>query len=65
MELLGTDLPVAGAPPGTYAWQDGAFLGALKAGHWVRTLTKPSTTPLLTKPITDEARLLYLAGDPR
>ena len=35
MELLGTDLPVEGAPPGTYAWQDGAFLAALKAGHWV------------------------------
>ena len=35
MELLGTDLPVEGAPAGTYAWQDGAFLAALKAGHWV------------------------------
>ena len=35
MELLGTDLPVEGAPPGTYAWQDGAFLAALKAGDWV------------------------------
>ena len=35
MELLGTDLPVEGAPPGTYEWQDGAFLAALKAGHWV------------------------------
>ena len=32
---LFTDLPVEGAPPGTYAWQDGAFLSALKAGDWV------------------------------
>ena len=35
MELLGADLPVEGAPAGTYAWQDGAFLAALRAGHWV------------------------------
>ena len=35
MELLGTNLPVEGAVAGTYAWQDGAFLYALKAGHWV------------------------------
>jgi len=35
MDLLGSDLPVEGAPAGTYAWQDGAFLAALRAGHWV------------------------------
>jgi midasin len=35
MDLLGSDLPVEGAPPGTYAWQDGAFLAALRAGAWV------------------------------
>ena len=35
MELLGADMPVEGAPAGTYAWQDGAFLSALRAGHWV------------------------------
>ena len=35
MDLLGSDLPVEGAPPGTYAWVDGAFLAALRAGHWV------------------------------
>ena len=35
MELLGADLPVEGAPAGTYAWQDGAFLSAMRNGHWV------------------------------
>lgn len=35
MDLLGSDLPVEGAPAGTYAWQDGAFLAALRAGAWV------------------------------
>ena len=35
MDLLGSDLPVEGAPPGTYAWQDGPFLAALRSGHWV------------------------------
>jgi len=34
MDLLGSDLPVEGAPPGTYAWQDGPFLAALRSGHW-------------------------------
>ena len=35
MDLLGSDLPVEGAPAGTYAWQDGSFLAAIKEGHWV------------------------------
>ena len=35
MELLGADLPVEGAPAGTYEWQDGAFLAAMRCGHWV------------------------------
>ena len=35
MELLGADLPVEGAQAGTYAWQDGAFLSAMRNGHWV------------------------------
>ena len=40
MDLLGSDLPVEGAPPGTYGWQDGAFLAALRAPmQQVLTLT--------------------------
>ena len=37
MDLLGTDLPVAdGAGGGAqFAWSDGVFLSALKAGDWV------------------------------
>jgi len=37
MDLLGTDLPVDGAAGGgaQFAWSDGVFLSALKAGDWV------------------------------
>ena len=35
MDLLGVDLPVAGAKAGTFRWCDGAFLQALKRGEWV------------------------------
>ncbi len=37
MDLLGTDLPVDGGGAGgaQFAWSDGVFLSALKAGDWV------------------------------
>jgi midasin len=35
MDLLGLDLPVRGGKGGEFAWCDGVFLQALKAGHWV------------------------------
>jgi len=37
MDLLGTDLPVDGGGGGgaQFAWSDGVFLSALKAGDWV------------------------------
>jgi len=36
MDLLGTDLPVDGGGGGAqFAWSDGVFLSALKAGDWV------------------------------
>eukprot|EP00850_Spirogloea_muscicola_P001971 SM000007S20931 [mRNA] locus=s7:964636:998915:+ [translate_table: standard] len=35
MDLLGTDLPVDGGRGGEFAWSDGVFLQALKAGDWV------------------------------
>jgi len=35
MDLLGSDLPVEGGDGASFRWCDGAFLQALKAGHWV------------------------------
>jgi midasin len=35
MDLLGLDLPVSGGQAGQFAWCDGVFLQAMKAGHWV------------------------------
>jgi MoxR-like ATPase len=35
MDLLGSDLPVEGGTGGEFAWCDGIFLRALKAGDWV------------------------------
>lgn len=35
MDLLGSDLPVEGGQGGEFAWRDGAFLQAMKEGHWV------------------------------
>ncbi len=35
MDLLGSDMPVLGGRPGEFAWCDGVFLQALKAGAWV------------------------------
>ncbi|XP_055890090.1 midasin-like isoform X2 [Biomphalaria glabrata] len=34
-DLFGADLPVEGGEAGMFAWRDGPFLQALKAGHWV------------------------------
>lgn len=34
-DLFGTDLPVEGGKGGEFAWRDGPFLAALKAGHWI------------------------------
>lgn len=34
-DLFGADLPVEGAPGGTFAWRDGPLLRALKNGHWI------------------------------
>ncbi|XP_059144482.1 midasin-like [Physella acuta] len=34
-DLFGADLPVEGSEGGVFAWRDGPFLQALKAGHWV------------------------------
>lgn len=33
--MFGTDLPVEGGKGGEFAWRDGPFLVALKAGHWI------------------------------
>lgn len=35
MDLLGSDLPMADAPAGTFTWVNGPFLDALVHGHWV------------------------------
>ncbi|KNC56498.1 uncharacterized protein AMSG_11499 [Thecamonas trahens ATCC 50062] len=35
MDLFGSDLPVEGGAPGQFAWRDGVFLQALRAGDWV------------------------------
>lgn len=35
MDLLGSDLPVEGGRGGEFAWRDGVFLQAIKAGDWV------------------------------
>ena len=34
-DLFGADLPVEGGRGGEFAWRDGPFLRALKAGHWI------------------------------
>jgi midasin len=34
-DLFGADLPVEGGDGGQFAWRDGPFLQALKAGHWI------------------------------
>jgi midasin (ATPase involved in ribosome maturation) len=34
-DLFGADLPVEGGKGGEFAWRDGPFLRALRAGHWV------------------------------
>ena len=34
-DLFGADLPVEGEEGGRFAWRDGPFLQALRAGHWV------------------------------
>ena len=34
-DLFGADLPEEGGKGGAFAWRDGPFLQALKAGHWV------------------------------
>ncbi len=34
-DLFGADLPVEGGRGGEFAWRDGPFLKALKAGQWV------------------------------
>ena len=34
-DLFGADLPVEGAEGGRFAWRDGPFLQALKAGDWI------------------------------
>ncbi|KDR17835.1 Midasin, partial [Zootermopsis nevadensis] len=34
-DLFGADLPVEGGGGGQFAWRDGPFLQALKAGHWI------------------------------
>ena len=34
-DLFGADLPVEGGEGGHFAWRDGPFLRALKAGHWI------------------------------
>jgi hypothetical protein len=33
--LFGADLPMEGGDGGQFAWRDGPFLQALKAGHWI------------------------------
>ncbi|KAJ4439015.1 hypothetical protein ANN_14971 [Periplaneta americana] len=34
-DLFGADLPIEGGDGGQFAWRDGPFLQALKAGHWI------------------------------
>lgn len=34
-DLFGADLPVEGGKGGQFAWRDGPFLRALRAGHWI------------------------------
>jgi midasin len=34
-DLFGADLPVEGGRSGEFAWRDGPFLAALRAGHWI------------------------------
>ena len=34
-DLFGSDLPVEGGDGRQFAWRDGPFLQALKAGHWI------------------------------
>jgi midasin (ATPase involved in ribosome maturation) len=34
-DLFGADLPVEGGVGGQFAWRDGPFLQALKAGDWI------------------------------
>lgn len=34
-DLFGADLPVEGGSGGEFAWRDGPFLQALRAGHWI------------------------------
>lgn len=34
-DLFGADLPVEGGKGGEFAWRDGPFLRALKAGQWI------------------------------
>lgn len=33
--MFGTDLPVEGGKGGEFAWRDGPFLRALRAGNWI------------------------------
>ncbi|TPX38299.1 hypothetical protein SmJEL517_g00093 [Synchytrium microbalum] len=35
MDLFGSDLPVEDGEAGEFAWRDGAFLSAMRLGHWV------------------------------
>ncbi|KNE73434.1 hypothetical protein AMAG_17591 [Allomyces macrogynus ATCC 38327] len=35
IDLFGSDLPVEGGQAGEFAWRDGPFLAAMKAGDWV------------------------------
>jgi midasin len=35
IDLFGSDLPVAGGQAGEFAWQDAAFLTAMRKGQWV------------------------------
>ncbi|KAL0114620.1 hypothetical protein PUN28_011725 [Cardiocondyla obscurior] len=34
-DLFGSDLPVENGKAGEFAWRDGPFLRALRAGHWI------------------------------
>ena len=34
-DLFGADLPIEGGKGGQFAWKDGPFLRALRAGHWI------------------------------
>ncbi|KAL5010016.1 hypothetical protein ScPMuIL_012321, partial [Solemya velum] len=34
-DLFGADLPVEGSESSVFAWRDGPFLQAMKAGHWI------------------------------